>query len=80
MKIDIQERAYKDLLKIDENQRKKILKAIKNLENYPNVPNIKKLKNFQPNYRLRVGDYRVLFDIENNTIIVVNIKHRKKAY
>jgi len=30
--------------------------------------------------RYRIGNYRVLFDIENDTIIVVNIKHRKEAY
>jgi len=28
----------------------------------------------------RVGDYRVLFEVEEETIIVVHIKHRKEAY
>ena len=41
---------------------------------------VKKLTNFEPQYRLRVGDYRVLFEIENNNLIVYRIKHRKSAY
>ena len=70
----------KDLKKIDKKQALKILQHIKNLENYPHIPNIKKLKNYYPPMRYRIGDYRVLFEIENNSIIVVNIKHRKEAY
>ena len=31
-------------------------------------------------YRLRSGDYRILFDIEGNTVIVQTIKNRKEAY
>ena len=80
MKIKIQERAKKDLKKIDKQNVIKILKNIQKLENYPNISNIKILKNFYPPKRLRVGDYRVLFDVEENTIIIFNIKHRKDAY
>lgn len=41
---------------------------------------IKKLTNFEPEYRLRVGDYRVLFEIENDSLIIYRIKHRRNAY
>ncbi len=41
---------------------------------------IKKLTNFEPAYRLRVGDYRVLFDVEEETIIIGRVLHRKKSY
>ncbi|MDM3847075.1 MAG: type II toxin-antitoxin system RelE/ParE family toxin [Aphanizomenon gracile PMC638.10] len=34
------------------------------------------LTNFTPEYRLRVGDYRVLFELEEQTIIVYRVKHR----
>jgi mRNA interferase RelE/StbE len=40
----------------------------------------KKLTNFTPEYRLRVGDYRVLFEVEEHKIIVYRIIHRKDAY
>jgi len=41
---------------------------------------VKKLTNFTPEYRLRVGKYRVLFEIENNKIVIYRIIHRKEAY
>ncbi|MBC6423092.1 MAG: type II toxin-antitoxin system RelE/ParE family toxin [Hormoscilla sp. SP5CHS1] len=31
-------------------------------------------------YRLRVGDYRVLFEIEEDVVVIYRIKHRSKAY
>jgi len=41
---------------------------------------VKRLTNFTPEYRLRVGDYRVLFEIEDGTIIVYRVRHRREAY
>jgi mRNA interferase RelE/StbE len=41
---------------------------------------VKKLTNFTPEYRLRAGNYRVLFETESNKIIVYRIIHRKDAY
>ena len=80
MIVSIQESAKKDLRKIDKQVVLRILKNIKKLENYPNIANVKKLKDYYPPQRFRIGDYRVLFDIVNDEIIVVNIKHRKEAY
>ena len=55
-------------------------KSILELKNFPNLQNIKKLTNFEPAYRLRIGDYRVLFDVEENIIIIGRILHRKESY
>lgn len=41
---------------------------------------VKRLTNFSPEYRLRVGDYRVLFEVDGNKIVIYRIKHRKDAY
>ncbi len=80
MKIIFDEEALKDLKKLDKQISKFILKKIESLKNYPVVINIKKLKNFYPPYRYRINDYRILFDIEDNTIIIFKIVHRKDAY
>lgn len=80
MQINFQDSALKDLKKIDKSEAIKILQAIKKLENYPNVSNIKKLTNHYPPYRFRIGNYRILFDIENENIFISFIKHRKEAY
>jgi len=41
---------------------------------------VKRLTDFSPAYRLRVGDWRVLFDVEGDIIVVHDVKHRSKAY
>ena len=41
---------------------------------------VKRLKAFVPNYRLRVGDWRVLFEVDSTRIIVHDIRHRSEAY
>lgn len=81
MKILFRKTALKQLKKIDKSQAKRIYEKIQELNNYPNVSNIKKLTNYNPSYRLRVGDYRVLFDIEDEKLIIIFfIRHRSEAY
>ncbi|MFO7540585.1 MAG: type II toxin-antitoxin system RelE/ParE family toxin [Chloroflexota bacterium] len=41
---------------------------------------VKHLTDFYPEYRLRVGDYRVLFEIEGNEVVIYRIRHRKDVY
>jgi mRNA interferase RelE/StbE len=41
---------------------------------------VKRLTDFTPEYRLRVGDYRVLFEIEDEKLIIYRIRHRREAY
>ena len=41
---------------------------------------VKQLTNFSPEYRLRIGDYRVLFEVEQNKIAIYRIRHRKDVY
>ena len=41
---------------------------------------VKKLTNFTPEYRLRLGNYRVLFEVEENKVVVYRVLHRKDAY
>lgn len=43
-------------------------------------PQVKRLTNFDPPYRLRVGDYRVLFRVDGTTIQVHSVVHRRDAY
>ena len=73
----------KDIKNLDNKTKEKIRKAIENLKNFPNIPNIKSLKSHPlADYRLRVGDYRILFDVdwENKTIYILKIGHRKDIY
>jgi len=80
MKINIRKSAIRDLKKIDKSAKESIHNKIINLQNFPNIPNLKKLTNFEPAYRLRVGNYRVLFDVFDNQIEIGRVLHRKESY
>ncbi|MCP5098013.1 MAG: type II toxin-antitoxin system RelE/ParE family toxin [Chloroflexi bacterium] len=80
MNINIRKTAVKDLKKIDEKNKKKIYAKILELKQFPNVANVKMLTNFEPAYRLRGGNYRVLFDIIENSVEIGRVLHRKDSY
>ena len=80
MKIVVRQTALKEIKKIGEPYKSQIKSKITELAGFPEVSNIKKLKNHQPSYRLRVGQYRVLFDVIEDRIEIASIKHRKDAY
>jgi len=69
----------KDLKRIPKNQLIKILEKIEKLQ-FGLQGDIKRLTDFTPEYRLRVGDYRILFEIEGNKLIIYRILHRKDVY
>jgi len=54
-------KATKQLLKITTADRPKIIVAVKQLSAFPSVRQIKTLTNHSSDYRLRVGNYRILF-------------------
>ena len=80
MKIELRKSAIKDLKNISEPFKNKVHHKILELQKFPNIQNIKKLTNFEPAYRFRIGNYRVLFDVEDDVVIIARIKHRKDAY
>ena len=77
--IEFMPQAVKDLRKVPKKDARAIVGKIQVLEQGL-FGNIKKLTNFSPEYRLRVGNYRVLFEIKEQKIIIYRIKHRKDAY
>jgi len=72
-------KAIKDLKKIPKADTSKITAQLQLLKNGL-TGDVKKLTNYTPEYRLRIGNYRALFEVEENQIIVYRIKHRKEAY
>lgn len=80
MKLNIRQSAIKNLSNIDFGAKEKINIKILELKQFPNISNIKKLTNFEPAYRFRIGDYRVLFDVIDDTIEIGRILYRKKSY
>ena len=77
--IQFKPRAQKDLRALPPQAQERILARIEALKNNL-TGDVKRLTNFTPEYRLRVGDYRVLFEIEGDIAIIYRIKHRSSAY
>jgi len=73
--------ALKQLEKLEHNIKERIIIALERLRIRPESCNIKKLVGMQ-GYRFRVGDYRVIFDIDNGrlNIFILQIGHRKNVY
>lgn len=80
MEVQLRKSALKDLEKLDKKIKEQIIEDLKNLYNFPNVSGCKKLVNFEPAYRLRSGDYRILFDTLEDAVYVARIMHRKDCY
>ena len=79
-KILLTKRALKDLGKIDSDSKIRIGEKLNGLTNDP-VGSSKKLSSaIIGTYRFRVGDYRIIFDIEDNKVIELRIGHRKDIY
>lgn len=79
--VTIRPKAAKALEKINDPDYSGIKKAIRSLGGNPRPHGYKKLKG-RDGYRIRIGDYRVIYDIFDNilTVDVVALGHRKDIY
>jgi len=79
--VFIERRAQRSLAKIVRPQRDKILAAIRQLGTEPRPVGVKKLSG-RDAWRLRVGDYRVLYEVRDSSLVVlvVDIGHRREIY
>ncbi len=76
--------AQKIYASADQALAKKLARCFEQLEQSPRYhPNIKPLKgDFAGYYRYRIGDYRVIYQVddETNQVLVTTIAHRREAY
>lgn len=80
--IEIAPAAERALKKLEANIQKRIIKALLKLEVEPRPAGIKKLSGEDDLYRARVGDYRIVYKIRDNELIVlvVRVAHRREVY
>ena len=79
MKVELKPRAIKDLRSLPKEEAARIAAKLGELEQGL-AGDIKRLTNFTPEYRLRIGNYRVLFEVEEDTVVVYRVMHRKHVY
>lgn len=80
-RIEFRPAALRELRKIDRSMQPRIQGAIALLAKDPRPPASRPLRG-REGYRLRVGDYRIIYTIDHGVllIVIVTIGHRRDAY
>jgi len=78
-RVELKETAARKLRKLPTKVSEKIVAALQELQSHP-FPKGKKVKPFvgrPKTYRLRVGDYRIIYKVEEEIIFVLELLHRR---
>ena len=80
-RIEILKSAAKELEEIGKRDQERIVERIRSLASDPRQSGTKKLSGAEK-YRIRQGDYRILYKIKDEvvTVVVVRIRHRREVY
>ena len=81
-KIEVKKSAARALKKIPKADRKRIADKIDSLAENPPSPDTTKMKGNNPFHKVRVGDYRIVYEIQEDVllILIVKVGHRKDIY
>jgi mRNA-degrading endonuclease RelE of RelBE toxin-antitoxin system len=81
IKVEITPRAYEQAQELREPIYSRVMAIVERLENWPAVSGAKPLRgNLSGHFRIRTGDYRVQFRVQDQTIIIEQIGHRDGFY
>jgi mRNA interferase RelE/StbE len=79
--LSILPRAVKELKRLPPDIRNRVLHSVQSLTGDPRPPQCRKLSG-REGFRIRVGDYRVLYDVDDSdrSVIILHVAHRSNAY
>lgn len=82
MKYLLRPSAEKDFAKLDPQIQSRILKKLEFFISTPNPIDFAEILTYHETgqYRFRIGDYRVIFDVENDVLIILTMRHRREVY
>ena len=80
--ILLESRAERDLRKLRTEIFNRIILKLKALAENPNPPGSRKITGSKSDWRIRIGEYRVVYEIDDKakTVKVMRIRHRREAY
>jgi mRNA interferase RelE/StbE len=81
-KVQWKKSAQKELRKLNKDAILKILEVVDRLADDPHPEGSGKLRGSQHTYRIRMGDYRILYSVKSEvlTIEIIRVGHRKEIY
>jgi mRNA-degrading endonuclease RelE of RelBE toxin-antitoxin system len=78
--VEWTETALEDMAALDKGIARRVKQAVERFAD-TGVGNVKRLQGIDPpEYRLRVGDYRVRFHMDDETVQVLRVRNRREAY
>lgn len=82
MKYLLRPSAEKDFAKLDFQIQARVIKKLEFFISSPNPIDFAQTLTHRETgqYRFRVGDYRVIFDVEEDVLIILTIRHRREVY
>ncbi len=80
--VSLNRSAQKEIRALDGNIRLRVVQSIRSLVAEPRPPGCRKLVGATNRWRIRIGDYRVIYSIndENRRVVILVARHRSKAY
>lgn len=81
-RLDVTKQAQDDLKRVPSKDRERIARRLGGLTDNPPQGDVVKLQGDDARYRLRVGDWRVIFERvrDSRTVVVLAVHHRQGAY
>ncbi len=81
-RVEFTGNAAKELRRLDHATQRRIATAVRGLATDPRPPGVTKLTGHSRTYRIRVGDFRVIYDIFDDVLVVeiIRVRNRKDAY
>lgn len=80
--VKLSRRALRSLISLERNQQQRIRAALDLLSENPRPPNCVALRGEDSVYRVRIGDYRIVYEVRDLMLLVhvVRIGHRREVY
>ena len=80
-RVELRARAEKDITALPPSVARRVLRVITGLRENPRPAGVRKLE-VEGAYRVRLGDYRIIFEIDDagRRVLIVRVRHRRDVY
>jgi mRNA interferase RelE/StbE len=81
-RVEFDARAFDEIMELSEKMQQRIFAATDALEANPRPAGVEKMKGEENAWRVRVGDYRIIYEIHDKVLLVavMNVGHRREVY
>lgn len=80
--VFLERRAERDLKRLEAKEFRRIISEIKALAENPRPAGCRKIAGSESDWRIRVGDYRVIYEVDEHAeaVRVMRVRHRREVY